>query len=155
MTQFTNQIRDVLETDCGHTLEELSSRLTADEIKALLSLLGAHSKASFPHRQRAIFVLGRLGKTEAMGTIINAIPELDDNGRVAAADALGRLGGTKARNELVKLSSDSNAQVRKFAIRGLARIGGKAVVERLRTVAVDDPQDWIRDVAHKQLQKVK
>ena len=155
MTQYTERVRDILETDCGHTLQELVPKLKAEEVKELMSLVSGKSEAPLLHRQRAVFVLGRLGKTEALANILKAIPELDENGRVAAADALGRLGGGKARGALVKLSSDPDAQVRKFAARALARVGDKAAVECLQAMAEDDRQDWVREAARKQLERAR
>lgn len=148
------RVRRMLATDCGMSLNELAKKVKAEDLKALAALLSAPEETP-EHLQRAVYLLGRLGKADVVEPIIAVLPRLNEGGRVAAADALGRLGGAKARDQVIKLSSDRAPQVRKFAAHALGRIGDKASTDRLKAMVEGDGQAFVRETARKRLEARK
>ncbi|MDD9723907.1 HEAT repeat domain-containing protein [Roseovarius sp. SK2] len=154
MAELDNIAERMLATDCGHSLEELARKATAEDLAALVRVIEENS-APDARKIRAMFVLGRMNKKEAVQPILKALPKLDTGGKLAAADALGRLGGAKARGELVKMTAADDAQIRKVASQALARIGDKAAMDRLKEIAESDAEAFVRRAARKKLDRAK
>ncbi len=154
MAELDNIAERMLATDCGHSLEELAGKAKAEDLAALVRVI---EDAGAPNARttRAIFVLGRMNKKEAVQPILKALPKLDEGGLIAAVDALGRLGGAKARGELVKMTAKDNAQIRKVAAQALARIGDNTAMDRLKEIAESDAETFVRRAARKKLDRAK
>jgi HEAT repeat protein len=153
MADIPNRVERILNTDCGQSLEELASQASAADIKQLIEVV-SDPKETTTRITRAVFLLGRMKQKQALEAILAAAPRLKGDDQIAVADALGRLGGAKARGELIKLSSEESPQVRKFSARALARIGDKTALARLRKIAKEDKEDFVRQAAEKQLNKL-
>jgi len=155
MAKLSDRVTRVLAADCGYnTLAEVIEAKSDKDVGDLVSVVG-DTKADPAHRQRAAFVLGRLGAKSAADPLSRAAPKAADGARIAIADALGRIGGAKARDALVKLSGDKAAHVRKFAAKGLGRIGDKKALDRLRVMTSEDSAPFVRSVAKKALPVAK
>ena len=155
MAEFSQRVRDVMETDCAHTLENLVANPSDQEVRELIATVEDEAGVSANERQRAVYMLGRMGREEAAPAIVKALPMLDEGGRVAAADALGRLATPEAQSAVMELSHDSAPQVRKFAARALARIGTNAAVGHLRGMVDGDAEPFVRASAGKVLSRME
>ena len=151
MATISKRVAEVLEADCGYnTLAAIMEAKADEDVADLVKVLTDASEPDL-RRQRAAFVLGRIGRKESVEPLAEVAPDLEEAGRIAVADALGRIGGAKARAELLKLSTDAAPQVRKFAANGLARIGDKAAMARLQEIAVEDAESFVRGVAQRRI----
>lgn len=151
MSNISDRAERMLATDCGHSLEELAQDATTDDIARLIAVVEDPNETP-PRLQRAIFIVGRMRRKEGLDPILSAVSRLDEAGRIAAADALGRIGGAKARDALIKLSDDKVSHVRKFAATGLARIGDTRAMKRLRQLAEEDSESFVRGIARKRVE---
>lgn len=154
MADITDRAERMLATDCGQSLEELARTATDEDVARLIAVAG-DAKESQARITRAVFLLGRMNKKQALEPVLAAVSRLEGDARIAAVDALGRLGGAKARTALIKLSSEADPQLRKFAARGLSRIGDKASLDRLRRIAEEDAEEFVRKTAQRQLERAK
>lgn len=155
MPELTQRVRDVMETDCAHTLEDLVAKPSDTEIRELIAVVEDEAEMTPNQRQRAVYMLGRMGRAEAAPTIIKALPRLDEGGKVAAADALGRLATAEAQAAVMELSHDRAPQVRKFAAKALARIGTNAAIGHLRGMIDGDEEPFVRASAGKVLSRME
>ena len=155
MADLSERVKAVMETDCAHTLEDLVAKPSAPEIRELIAVVEGDAGATANQRQRAVYMLGRMGRTEAAPTIVKALPKLDEGGRIAAADALGRLATPEAQAKVVELSLDAAPQVRKFAAKALARIGTQATIGHLRGMVDGDEESFVRATAGKVLSRME
>jgi HEAT repeat protein len=155
MAVFSERVQTVLETDCAHTIEEIVEKPTDTEIADLIGVLDAKADVTPNQRQRAVFLLGRMGHKKAAPLIITALPRLDEGGRIAAADALGRLATDDAEAAVVNLAHDVAPQVRKFAARALARIGKPTALGHLRGMVDGDAEPFVRAAAGKMLSRME
>lgn len=155
MAELSQRVRDVMETDCAHTLEDLVAKPSDAEIRELIAVVDDEAEMTPNQRQRAVYMLGRMGRAEAVPSIIKALPRLDEGGKVAAADALGRLATTEAQAAVVDLSHDRAPQVRKFAAKALARIGTSASIGHLRGMVDGDEEPFVRASAGKVLSRME
>jgi HEAT repeat protein len=135
-----------LESDDSGSLDEIIRARRQEHFDAL-QRLATSAAASPEHRTKALYALGRWGDPRAVPDIERVLPSLEENGRIAAIDALGRLGSEDAIETIGKYRKDSSPHVRKFVVRALARIGGARSQAELRTIAADDPEEWIRTLA--------
>lgn len=155
MAEFSQRVRDVMETDCAHTLEDLVAKPSDAEIRELIGVVDDEREMTPNQRQRAVYMLGRMGRAEAAPNIIKALPRLDEGGKVAAADALGRLATADAQASIMELAYDPAPQVRKFAARALARIGTGPALGHLRGMIDGDDESFVRAAAGKALARME
>ena len=155
MAELSQRVRDVMETDCAHTLEDLVAKPSDSEIRELIGIVDDEAQMTPNQRQRAVHLLGRMGRTEAVPNIVKALPRLDEGGKVAAANALGRLATPEAQQAVMDLSYDRAPQVRKFAARALARIGTNATLGHLRGMVDGDEEPFVRAAAGKVLSRME
>lgn len=155
MAELSQRVRDVMETDCAHTLEDLVAKPTDEEIRELITIVADEAEMTPNQRQRAVYMLGRMGREEAAPVIIKALPRLDEGGRIAAADALGRLATPEAQAKVIELSNDPAPQVRKFAAKALARIGTSPAIGFLRGMVDGDEEPFVRAAAGKVLSRME
>jgi HEAT repeat protein len=156
MAEFSESVRTVLETDCARAKQEILLREASPaEVAQLLAVARGEGGVTPLERRRAIYILGRMGRPEAVEPIVAAIPEVDEGGRVAAADALGRLGGETAVAAVLELSRDPEPQVRKFAATALRRLGGAEAERRLRALEAGDDEGYVRETARRSLEEMR
>jgi HEAT repeat protein len=148
--------------------DELTRALEAEEAEGLNEIIRAHREGDFEslrglvstdpsvdkgHRNKALYALGRWGNPSVVPDIERVLPELDETGRIAAIDALGQLGTEQALEAVTRYSSDPAPQVRKAVVLALSRIGAPEAQTRLRAMANEDPEEWIRGLAARHLEK--
>ncbi len=153
MAKVSNRVAEVLAADCGYNTLAAIMEAKNDKDAAELAAVVLDAAEEPVRRQRAAFVLGRMGRKEAIEPLAKAWSELDQGGRSATADALGRIGGAKARDALVKISRDADPQVRKFAVKGLVRIDDVRAKTRLREIATEDAEEFVRRIAERGIAK--
>ena len=64
MAELSKRVRDVMETDCAHTLEDLVAKPKPAEIKELIGIVDDQAEMTPNQRQRAVYMLGRMGRAE-------------------------------------------------------------------------------------------
>lgn len=147
MDNFSEPARRALLSDCAHSIEPFVRDPARSDIDGLSEIVRRGSDAGSHVRQRAIYLLGRVGGEAAIPPIVAALPEFTLRERIAAADALGLQTGEVAEKAALTLSEDPDAEVRSFAARALARLGGDAATRRLRVLVRDDDAPMVREVA--------
>lgn len=155
MIKLSEEVRNILDADCARSMGEFIMQASDAQFAELIEVVKDEAGSTSEQRQRAVYVLGRAERADAVDAIIVAIPKLQAGGRVAAADALGRLGGDKARRAVIALSRDADAQVRKFAVKALGRLGGEDARKRMETVMARDKESFVRAAAARNLQQVR
>jgi HEAT repeat protein len=80
------------------------------------------------------YILGRIGKEEAIPYIQKAFTHADPRVRREAVQALGLIGSTKAVGLLVKALTDEDARIRAMAAINLGKVGKKATLGPLLEV---------------------
>jgi tetratricopeptide (TPR) repeat protein len=111
-------------------LEELAD-LRGRCSRALISMIGA---TDLPDRLRAVELLGQLGASEAVVSLVRIAGEESEEGRIAAVLALGQIGDIAAVEALVTAAADSNATVRALSAWSLGRMGSADVEATLLTL---------------------
>lgn len=121
------------------------------DFDALRSFVSMDPGVDPDYRQRAIYALGRWGDTKVVPQLITVLPQLDESERITALDALGRLDTKEARKAVETCADDASPDVRKFVVAALRRFGGAIADSRLRKMAKEDKEGWIRSVAQRAL----
>jgi HEAT repeat protein len=155
MAEVKPTVATIISADCARAKEDIVRDPTPEEIAQLTAVVRGEGSATPLERRRAIYILGRIGRPEAVEPILSALPELDEGGQIAAADALGRLEGEGALRAVLRLSAAPEPQVRKFAAAALERKGGAAAVRRLRELVEKDPEPFVREAARRQIEKLR
>ena len=119
--------------------QEAGSREFEESLKAL-------REGDAYDRHRAAIALGRSGKTEAVGPLINALGDEDLFVRSFAAAALGNLGDRKAVPPLIKTLGDESLIVRCSAAAALGILKDPGAVDSL-TKALKDENYLVRRAA--------
>ena len=134
-TLLLQQLQTQDETVVENLLSLISTIASLSSSAELFPLVCRHFDAKNPAiLNAAVMALTKLGKTAAMGEVINrlvtSLGDSDEDVRESACEALGRLGEKAAMNEvingLVILLGDSDELVRKIACEALGRLGEKA-----------------------------
>jgi len=148
--------------------DELARALEAEEAEKLNEIIRAHREGDFEslrglvstdpsvdkgYRNKALYALGRWGNPSVIPDIERVLPELDETGRIAAIDALGQLGAKQALDVVARYSSDPAPQIRKAVVLALSRINAPEAQTRLHEMANGDPEEWIRGLAARHLEK--
>lgn len=134
-------------------LERLIREGRPDHFEALKALVSDDPDIHPDHRQRAIYALGRWGDKSVVAEVAAVLPKLDEDARITALDALGRLGTSEARAAVEACAHDPSADVRKFVVAALRRLGGSQAESRLRKMAREDSEGWVRELAVRALEK--
>ncbi len=111
-------------------------------------------------RLEALRALGEIGGQAAVDALAQALLELDDDGRRAAAEGLANCGpaGWELLVEGASLSDDPGAdivRVRRAAAYGLARVGEEWARDRLAKLEREDKQWLVRSAATDALQAMR
>lgn len=138
-----------LEADEAGELSEIIRGHRAEHFESLRKLVSTDTAVTAEYRKKALYALGRWGDPRIVPEIERILPELDETGCIAGLDALGRLGRKQALATVTDCSIDPSPQVRKAAIQALSRIGGPEARQRIRVIADEDPEEWIRKLAAK------
>lgn len=152
MATLSEQLALQLESQCGHTYEEIVARKSAEDFRQLRSLL-KDQKEDPDRRQSAIHLLGRFGKNEVVPDIVAAMPKLDERGLIAAVDALGQLGGKDALKALKQQAKSKSPDIRRFAVSALDRIGTKEALAEVNKMARSDQSGFVRSKARRLLKR--
>ena len=139
------ELTRALESDDSGPLDEIVRARRLEHFNVLRQLVT--SNAGTKDRTKALYALGRWGDPRVVSEIEGALPQFDEKARIAAIDALGRLGSEDTVGVISGYRRDPSPHVRKFVVRALARIGGARSQAELRTIATDDPEEWIRRLA--------
>ncbi|WP_282606679.1 HEAT repeat domain-containing protein [Pelagibius sp. Alg239-R121] len=152
MATLSDELALQLESECGHTYEEIVARKSVEDYRQLRSVV-QDDKEDIKRRQSAIHLLGRFGKNEVVPDIVAAIPRLDERGLIGAVDALGQLGGKEALKALKRQAKSKSADVRRFAVSALDRIGTKEALTEITKIARADESGFVRTKARRLLKR--
>ncbi len=147
------ELRIALEAEEAGELNEIIRAHRKDHFDTLRKLVTTDPAVPKEYRNKALYALGRWGDPRVVPDIERVLPEMDEAGRIAALDALRRLGTDQALETAAGYARDPSPQVRKFAIQALDRIGGPRAQTTLRDIATEDPEEWIRGLAARNLGK--
>lgn len=151
---LSDELKFALEADELGELDKIIRTRSKDHFESLQKLLSIDEPAiNKEYRKRALYALGRWEDPSAVKNIEKILGELDESARITAIDALGRLGTKKALKIIPKYSKDPSPHVRKIVVSSLSRIGNSEALSKLRTIANEDSEDWVRVMAAKQLKK--
>ena len=133
----------------------LASEDTRDQARDKLRDLGAAAVEalvkSLKHedaiiRSESAFVLGRLGRKDAVPPLIDVLGDIDPRARANAAYALGEISDARAVDPLVKALSDADALVRANVCFALGHVGDPRAAPDL-VKALVDPDENVRNFA--------
>jgi HEAT repeat protein len=131
------------------TAHEIAQALVRIGDRTVVAALIEQVAARSPCRDAAVFVLGELRASVAVGPVGEALREVGDRDgwlAVACATALGKIGLPDGVQALVAASDHPSADVRDHVLRALARIGGpNAAAAAMR--ACDDGDPVVRERA--------
>jgi HEAT repeat protein len=148
--------------------DELETALASDEVGELDEIIRGHRPEHFQnlkklvladpavkreYRKRALYALGRWGDRSIVPEIARVLPDLDETERITAIDTFGRLGTRQAFEAVIGYVRDPSPQIRKFVVHALGRIGSREAYEKLRTIANEDPEKWIQELAARRIEK--
>jgi HEAT repeat protein len=105
-------------------------------------------------RQEVARILGQIGDSRAVESLIEALKDLDLGARCDVAIALGKIGNMCATDSLITLLDCENDSVRVAAATALGNIGDPRAIQAVKKVC-DDPSAWVCDVAKKALEKIE
>ena len=151
MAHVTEELRRALESDDSVELDQIIKDGKQQDFEALQRLLSMDPSVKPEHRRKALYALGRWGDPSQVGAINSLLPQLDEGERITAVDALGRLGTPEALDGVLGCVNDSSPYVRKFATRALGRIDTPEAQAKLKEIAANDSEDYVRAVASRYL----
>lgn len=149
MVQISNKLREALESDCGHSLEEVIDRKTPEDFRTLQNFLSMDPAIDSQQRIKALHLLGRWGDPAAVPAIVQILPELDEIGRCRAIDALGRLDSSDGLTAILEYVNDPSPNVRKFVVNALGKTSLPGAQKRLKEIENEDAEAFVRDLARK------
>ncbi len=152
MAELPEDLRQALEADDAQELGELLRRRRQEDFEALRTLLTTDPSVPPDHRTKALYALGQWGDPTIVPTITRILPQLDERGRMSALSALGHLGTPEAVAAIIEHVNEPSPQVRKIAILALSRSAAPEAREKLREIATNEPVEWVRDVAARQIE---
>ncbi len=151
---ISEELEQALNAEESGELSKIVQSRTPEHFESLLRLVTNASDVDPNHRIKAIYVLGQWGNPSVIPDIEGVLPQLDEAGRIAAVDALGRLGTQQAVELISRYIDDPAPQVRKFVIQALSRIGNLDAQTKLSQIANEDPENWLRGLAYKQIERI-
>lgn len=152
MATLSEQLALELQSECGHTYEEIIARKSEEDYRQLRSLVQDESE-DLARRQSAIHLLGRFGNPEVVPDILTAMPKLDERGLIGAVDALGQLGGKDALEALKQQAKSKSPDIRRFAVAALDHIGTKEALSEINKIARGDQSGFVRSKARRLLKR--
>lgn len=151
--QLPVELEEALEAFESGAMDMIIRARRKEHFEALQRLVSTDAAINKRHRRRAVYALGRWGDASVVPDIQRVLPELDQSERITALDALGRLGTAPAAETVAEYANDPSPQVRKFVVQALGRIGGPEARARLRSIADEDQEEWLRGLAARQAEK--
>jgi len=143
MAHLSPELEEALEAECGSSVDPLLASRKPSDLRALKSIV-ADDGESMSRRQSAIYLLGNWKDDEAVAIITDAVRQMDEVGKIAAASALGRMGTDPAIRALAELARDEALDVRRIAVNGLARSTADEASRALQAAASTDDSEMIR-----------
>lgn len=153
MAKLSARMQRALDSDCADDLNEIILAKRKADFDGLRKLISTEPDVEPRYRTLAIYALGRWGNQAVVDDILQVLPQLDETGVLTAMDSLGRLGSQKALQGILEHADDPSPQVRKFAIRALGRFETQDAREKLREINVKDPDQRLRDLARKYIER--
>lgn len=153
--KISTRLKQALEVFEIGELDLIVEKKRSEDFDALRSLVTMDPGVDPEYRQRAIYALGRWGDPEVVSDLTTVLPQLNESERITALDALGRLDTKEARKAVETCAEDLAPDVRKFVIAALRRLGGADADSRLRKIAKEDGEGWIRTLAQRALDSRK
>ena len=95
--------------------------------------------------------MGLWGNPSVIPEIANALPSLDEPGQIAAIEALGKISNKEALDVLDKYTDNPSVQIRKASVVALSRIDNTGARDRLKIIADNDEEEWLRKLAARKL----
>ena len=151
---ISDELEQALNAEESGELGKIIQSRRPEHFENLLKLVTTDSDINAKRRIKAIYALGRWGNLSVISDIERVLPQLDEAGRIAAVDALGRLGTKQALEVVSRYTDDPSSQVRKFVIYALRKIGDLEAQTRLRQIANQDSENWLRELASKQIERL-
>jgi HEAT repeat protein len=143
MGDATEEVLFAMSSDDAEELNRIIAGQDPAHYAALLSI--AKGEGYSPNqRRKALYALGRWHDPAAVPEIVQLLPRLGEDERIAAIDALGRLGTAAGLEAVSRYATDESPRVRETVIAALGRIRSAEAVETLRRIAATDPVEWIR-----------
>lgn len=132
-------------------LDKIIERKRSEDFEALRRLVSLEPSVNPDHRQRAIYALGRWGDSSVVPSVVKMLPSLKESHCITALEALGRLGTNDACAAIESFADNPSPQIRKFVVEALYRIGSPAAEAKLRKMANEDSEGWVRDLVAKRM----
>lgn len=139
------------EAEEAQELGEIIRTHRPEHFDALRQLVAGGSTVREAYRTKALYALGRWGDPSVVPEIVQVLPQLREVELIAAIDALGRFSTSQAIEAVGAHAKHASPQVRKLVVQALTRIGGPAAQKKLRTIADEDAEAWIRELAVRSL----
>jgi HEAT repeat protein len=89
-------------------------------------------------RFKMVVILGKSKDIRAIGPLINAIQDVNDDVRSVAIDALAKIGDSRAVQPILNSLSDESWSVRVSAVEALEKLGDQSIVDKLLPYLNDD-----------------
>ncbi len=138
-------------------LDLLFGQPNIENLKAKKDISGLLKALEYPKevviRQKAAEVLGELGNTEAIPSLVDALEDAEVEVRCAVCKALGQLKNEQAIKPLVTALKDKKAVVRQAVSNALGQIGSAQAVKSLIT-ALNDKDANVREEAARALGQI-
>ena len=149
MVHISNELSEALESDCGHSLEDVIDRKAPEDFRALQNFLSMDPTINSQQRIKALHLLGRWGDPVAVPTIVQILPDLDEVGRSRAIEALGRLDSSDGFAAILEHVNDPSPNVRKFVVNALGKTSQPGAQKKLKEIEDKDTEAFVRDLARK------
>ena len=146
------------------TMQQVLARLDTDEPDyPALATLGAEA---MPHlavlvrdddpgiASKAAYLASLIDTDDSVNVVETAASSPHETVRVAAAAGLRNLAPTRAATAAGRLLDDDDAGVRKQALRAVADMGISNLESKMKSMASDDPEQGLRQMAKQGLQRM-
>jgi DEAD/DEAH box helicase domain-containing protein len=127
--QILTELRDVSKDKRRTAVMKLGMVGGEEAVRALIMTL-QNEHEDLIVRGRAALMLGKLGDSRAVESLIRALDAPGYQTPLYAAEALGKLGDTRAIEPLVMLASTGRDRTREAALDALRRLGYELNAER-------------------------
>lgn len=145
MTDIPDVVRRALEAECGNPIVE--EHAVDATTRAALERVATEHTWSPEFRNRAVYLLGLWPDDETVAVIGQAVPSLDQRGRMAAGSVLARIHSRAALDLLDPLVRDDSDDVRRVAINAIGESDQPHAAALLRRVASEDHAELNRERA--------
>lgn len=120
--QILAELRDVNKERRRTAVMKLGMLGGDEAIRTLIMVVGNRNEDLIV-RGRAALMLGKLGDTRAVESLIDALDAPGYQTPIHAAEALGKLGDTRAIEPLIRVMDANNDRMRDTALKALRNLG--------------------------------